>query len=175
MRSRYGKVCPTIRSRLFLLLATFSVGLFTVTSAHAANYYIAPNGNNSNPGTSAAPWKTFAYAIPNLNPGDTLLLCTDGLVNMCKDAEIIPEFRKNWGPAEIVPKLIAMANDNGGKDNITVVVADISPSASTVFRRRLRAFSRKRGAGILWFLLWVIWSGLMIALGYFLATGFGDQ
>ena len=108
-------------------------------------------------------------------PGDSLLLCTDGLVNMCKDAEIIPEFRKNWGPAEIVPKLIAMANDNGGKDNITVVVADVSPSASTVFRRRLRAFSRKRGAGILWFLLWVIWSGLMIALGYFLATGFGDK
>ena len=108
-------------------------------------------------------------------PGDTLLLCTDGLVNMCRDAEIIPEFRKNWGPAEIVPKLIAMANDNGGKDNITVVVADVSPSASTVFRRRLRAFSRKRGAGILWFLLWVTWSALMIALGYFLATGFGDK
>lgn len=108
-------------------------------------------------------------------PGDTLLLCTDGLVNMCKDAEILPEFRKNLGPAEIAPRLIAMANDNGGKDNITVVVADISPSAMTVFRRRVRAFSRRRGAGILWFLLWTIWSGLMIALGYFLATGFGDK
>jgi len=108
-------------------------------------------------------------------PGDMLLLCTDGLVNMCKDAEIIPEFRKNVSPAEIVPKLVAMANDNGGRDNITVVVADISPSISTVMRRRFKSFSRKRGAGILWFLLWLIWTALSMSFGYFLAVGFGDH
>ena len=113
--------------------------------------------------------------IWHIVPGDMLLLCTDGLVNMCKDAEFLPVFRQNLAPAEIAPRLIAMANDNGGKDNITVVVADISPSAATVFRRRLRAFSRRRGAGILWFLLWVIWSMLMISLGYFIGTGFGDK
>lgn len=107
-------------------------------------------------------------------PGDMLLLCTDGLVNMCKDAEIIPEFRKNLSPAEIAPRLIAMANDNGGKDNITVIIADISPSVWTVFRRRLRAFSRRRGAGILWFALWLIWSMLCWAFGYWYAVGFGD-
>ncbi len=47
MRSRYGKVCPTIRSRLFLLLATFSVGFFVVSSAHAATYYVATNPSTS--------------------------------------------------------------------------------------------------------------------------------
>src|SRR3989338_5850857 len=37
-------------------------------------FYISPTGSDSNPGTSASPWKTFAFAIPKLNPGITLLL-----------------------------------------------------------------------------------------------------
>jgi hypothetical protein len=43
-----------------------------------ATYYISPNGSDSNPGTAALPWKTFAYAIPRLYPGDTLSLL-DGI------------------------------------------------------------------------------------------------
>ncbi|MCC6490935.1 MAG: serine/threonine-protein phosphatase [Candidatus Hydrogenedentes bacterium] len=105
-------------------------------------------------------------------PGDTLLLCTDGLVNMCKDAEIIEEFRKNLAPAEIAGRLITMANDNGGKDNITVIVADISPSMRTVVRHNVRAFSRKRGAGILYFLLALLYGALCAAGGYWFAGGF---
>ncbi|GMU93737.1 MAG: hypothetical protein AMXMBFR4_27950 [Candidatus Hydrogenedentota bacterium] len=110
--------------------------------------------------------------IWHIVPGDMLLLCTDGLVNMCKDQEILPEFRKNLAPADIVPRLINLANDNGGKDNITVIVADISPSTWTVFQRRLRAFSRRRGAGILWFLIWMIWTALCLAGGYWLRDFF---
>ncbi|MCC6698021.1 MAG: serine/threonine-protein phosphatase [Candidatus Hydrogenedentes bacterium] len=108
-------------------------------------------------------------------PGDTLLLCTDGLVNMCKDAEIIEEFRKNLAPAEIASRLITMANDNGGKDNITVIVADISPSMRTVVRHNVRAFSRKRGAGILYFLLALLYGALCAAGGYWFAGGFGPR
>ncbi|CAG0999394.1 hypothetical protein METP3_03192 [Methanosarcinales archaeon] len=37
-------------------------------------YYISPSGSNSNLGTLASPWKTFAYAIPKLLPGYTLIL-----------------------------------------------------------------------------------------------------
>jgi hypothetical protein len=44
-------------------------------SAHAATYYLSPTGSNTNAGTSAsAPWRTFAYALPKLSPGDTLVL-----------------------------------------------------------------------------------------------------
>jgi hypothetical protein len=49
------------------------------TFASAANFFISPNGNDANAGTSTgAPWKTFAHAIPLLNPGDTLNLL-DGI------------------------------------------------------------------------------------------------
>ena len=82
--------------------------------------------------------------IWDIQPGDLLLLCTDGLVNMVKDAEITEEFKKNASPAEIAHRLINIANDNGGKDNITVVVADIMPSLTTVMGRRLKAFSKQR-------------------------------
>ena len=108
-------------------------------------------------------------------PGDTLLLCTDGLVNMCKDAEIIEEFRKNLAPAEIASRLITMANDNGGKDNITVIVADISPSMRTVVRHNVRSFSRRRGAGILYFLLALLYGALCALGGYWFAGGFGPR
>jgi len=38
-------------------------------------FYISLNGSDSNSGVSpSSPWKTFAYAIPRLNPGDTLIL-----------------------------------------------------------------------------------------------------
>lgn len=47
-----------------------------VLPAQSATYYISPTGSDTNPGTSARPWLTFAYAI---NPsratcGDTLVL-----------------------------------------------------------------------------------------------------
>lgn len=51
--------------------------LLSVTSAHAATYYIAPTGSDANAGTSAgAPWLTFAYAInvARASCGDTLIL-----------------------------------------------------------------------------------------------------
>jgi Protein of unknown function (DUF1565). len=72
MFSDYNKGFPTIRRRLFILLATFSVGFFVVTSAHAATYYVATNGSDSNPGTQAAPWKTMQKAFDSVKGGDTV-------------------------------------------------------------------------------------------------------
>src|SRR5450432_3770173 len=39
-----------------------------------AIYFIAPDGSDGNPGTQAAPWRTFAHALPLLQPGSTLTL-----------------------------------------------------------------------------------------------------
>lgn len=41
--------------------------------ASAATYYIAPNGSDMNAGTSTQPWGTWAYALRQLDPGDTLV------------------------------------------------------------------------------------------------------
>lgn len=98
-------------------------------------------------------------------PGDMLLLCTDGLVNMVRDTEITAEFRKGGSPAEIAHRLVSMANENGGKDNITVIVADIEPTTFTVASRRFKAFLHGPGAKLFWVLAALLYGGLCFAGG----------
>jgi protein phosphatase len=65
-----------------------------------------------------------------LEKGDFILLCSDGLTNMIEDEEIRMLL---LGQKDIVSKaetLVAAANRNGGKDNITVVL--IEPFADEV-------------------------------------------
>lgn len=100
-------------------------------------------------------------------PGDMLLLCTDGLINMVKDQEIREVFSSLPGPAEITHRLVDMANDNGGRDNITVVVADIMPSVGTLIRRRIVSFSKRRGAGIVYLATMLTFGALCFVLGHF--------
>jgi protein phosphatase len=55
-------------------------------------------------------------------PGDTFLLCSDGLANMLDDQEMLETVQK--APIEEAPKkLVAFANERGGDDNITVILA----------------------------------------------------
>ncbi|MCD6322212.1 MAG: right-handed parallel beta-helix repeat-containing protein, partial [Clostridiales bacterium] len=42
--------------------------------AYAADYYISPSGNNSNPGTSTSPWQSIAKANGKVKAGDTVYL-----------------------------------------------------------------------------------------------------
>jgi protein phosphatase len=100
-------------------------------------------------------------------PGDMLLLCTDGLINMVKDQEIREVFTTLPGPAEITKRLVDMANDNGGRDNITVVVADIMPSVGTILQRRIVSFSKRRGAGIVYLATMLVFGALCFVLGHF--------
>lgn len=58
----------------------------------------------------------------NIISGDTLLLCSDGLSNMVEDERIKELVRDNSSLELAVSKLIAEANDNGGKDNISAVL-----------------------------------------------------
>jgi len=44
-------------------------------AAHAAEWHVSPSGSNTNTGASAAaPWRTLAYAVTQLQPGDTLTI-----------------------------------------------------------------------------------------------------
>ena len=56
--------------------------------------------------------------------GDVFLLCTDGLTEMLEDPEIKAVLLTKE-PQEAVERLIAMANERGGVDNITAVVVKI--------------------------------------------------
>jgi serine/threonine protein phosphatase PrpC len=53
-------------------------------------------------------------------PGDTFILCSDGLANLVEDKEMLDIVRRT--KLEELPKtLVEMANDRGGDDNITVI------------------------------------------------------
>ncbi len=58
-----------------------------------------------------------------LKVGDTILMCTDGLSNMVEDEEILGIVRSSRDVVEAVEQLIESAKDNGGSDNIGVIVA----------------------------------------------------
>ena len=60
----------------------------------------------------------------SLEPGDYILLCSDGLSNMLEDAEIEEIICSELELPEKAEKLITVANDNGGKDNIAVVLIE---------------------------------------------------
>ena len=58
-------------------------------------------------------------------PGDRLMLCTDGLTRMVSDAELAAALERFRGePQQACDYLIDAANNNGGPDNITVVIVE---------------------------------------------------
>lgn len=58
-----------------------------------------------------------------ISPPDVILLCSDGLTNMLDDETIARASISDDKPSDIAEKLVGLANDAGGKDNITVVIA----------------------------------------------------
>jgi serine/threonine protein phosphatase PrpC len=59
-----------------------------------------------------------------LEPGDQVMLCSDGLYDMV-DNEEIARLTQNGTPAKIAKRLITSANRRGGLDNISVIIARI--------------------------------------------------
>jgi protein phosphatase len=62
----------------------------------------------------------------DLLPGDTLLLCSDGLWEMARTQGMLSVLQQEHDPQKICDSLIDMANANGGEDNITAVVVQVS-------------------------------------------------
>ena len=63
------------------------------------------------------------------SPRDRFLFCSDGLTTMLSDEEIEELVGKHEDPQELCRALVDLANDKGGVDNITVVVARVLNSA----------------------------------------------
>jgi serine/threonine protein phosphatase PrpC len=60
-----------------------------------------------------------------LEPGDVLLLCSDGLVNHVRDEEIARCALEQRDPGRACEQLVALANERGGRDNISVVIVRV--------------------------------------------------
>lgn len=64
-----------------------------------------------------------------LQPGDQLLLCSDGLTDCVDDAQISEILRTPGSPEQHCRLLVDSANRAGGDDNITVVLLEYSDGA----------------------------------------------
>jgi PPM family protein phosphatase len=64
----------------------------------------------------------------NLEDGDTLLLCTDGLTRHVRDDNILAQLARGDAPESTAQALVAAALDGGGSDNVTVIVARPRPA-----------------------------------------------
>ena len=98
----------------------------------------------------------------NVDAGDRILLCSDGLSSMISNNAIESIMRRQSDAQHCADELVTAALENGGADNVTVVVADV-PGFSEV-REKKRAHKSR-----------VFYIGLAIALvAVIFAAGFGD-
>ena len=70
--------------------------------------------------------------------GDTLLLCSDGLTRMVTEPEIASTLLTSNSPQAAVDRLVELANEYGGEDNVTVVLIRAERSPGGLFARLWR-------------------------------------
>lgn len=77
-------------------------------------------------------------------PRDVLLLCSDGLTRMVTEPEIAGALQAETVPSAAAERLIALANDNGGVDNVTVIVVRFEDDANKGWFSWMRRGSAKK-------------------------------
>jgi protein phosphatase len=70
-----------------------------------------------------------------LMKGDMVLLCSDGLSRMVPEAEIASTLLTYNGAQSAADRLVELANEYGGQDNITVVVLKVPARGDSFFAR----------------------------------------
>jgi protein phosphatase len=76
--------------------------------------------------------------------GDFVLLCSDGLTRMVTDPEIASTLLISTSAQEAAERLVDLANDNGGVDNVSVIVLRVAEKSESVFQR-LKIWKRHSG------------------------------
>src|SRR5467141_3436975 len=77
---------------------------------------------------------------------DILVLCSDGLTRMVTEPEIAGTLQAEMDPTKASEKLVTLANERGGSDNITVVVVRLETDSKGWFSW-LRRGARKDSTG----------------------------
>ena len=84
-----------------------------ISATEAGNH---PQKNIITRALGVSPEVEFDLNVHDIKRGDIILLCTDGLTNLCDDAEIAEIAMREGAQA-----LIELAKERGGTDNITAV------------------------------------------------------
>lgn len=106
-------------------------------------------------------------------PGDTFLLCSDGLTNHVKPDEL-GAVAALYPPAEACNVLVELANLRGGSDNVTCLIARVpgdgvplaAPRGPSAARRLVAWWGRK----VTWPLTGLLVGGLLVVVAVLLQT-----
>jgi len=78
-----------------------------------------------------------------LLPRDVLLFCSDGLTRMVTEPEIAGKLQAETDPLTAAKKLVELANERGGQDNVTVIVARVMDESKGWFSWLRRDSNKK--------------------------------
>jgi serine/threonine protein phosphatase PrpC len=81
-----------------------------------------------------------------LFPRDVLMLCSDGLTRMVTEPEIAGTLQAETDPTRAAEKLVALANERGGPDNITVVIVRLEKESKGWFSWLRRGAGKNLGS-----------------------------
>lgn len=122
-------------SRVYKITAAFHIQ--QLTKDHSLVEYMVETGAITREEAAFHPQKNIITRALGISPetdadvfritledGDKLLMCSDGLTNMLTN-ELIVQTVKNASSLEAATeKLVLLANEEGGNDNITVILAE---------------------------------------------------
>ncbi len=77
--------------------------------------------------------------INDVDNGDIVMLCSDGLTDYLTDFDITSVLSTSESPQDAAGKLVRMALERGGKDNITIITAFIGAQETAIFAPRAAA------------------------------------
>ena len=104
----------------------------------------------------------------NVETGDRLLLCSDGLSGMVRDREIEATMARVRDPQRCASQLVNQAIAAGGYDNVTVIIADVTGFAEV--RRKKLARKTKVTVAFVLVLLAALFGGAGYAFSYWTNT-----
>lgn len=79
----------------------------------------------------------------DLLPRDVVLLCSDGLTRMVTEPEIAGTLQAETNPEKAAQKLVDLANERGGLDNVTVIVVRLQDESKGWFSWLRRDSAKK--------------------------------
>ena len=97
--------------RLISILFTIHCSLFTIC---AANYFVAPNGNDANQGTIESPFATLNAAYTKVQPGDTVYF-RGGTYMLTEEQIMTPASTTGTGVYTYVFDLVKSGNESKGR------------------------------------------------------------
>ena len=108
----------------------------------AGDIYTHPQRNQIYRSLGANPLLLVDVFMERLQPGDTLLLCSDGLWEMVREPVIEQILRNGTDPSQSSSALIEAALAGGGADNVSVIVVQVTEATEQTGRTGLQLLAK---------------------------------